>query len=259
LGCIENGSAWGPLAGEAGVGTHGGSEDHVAILNARPGHVSHYGYVPVQHRGEVPLPAGWTLLVASSGVQAEKTGAAMADYNRAADAVHRMQAWWNAQAAEPVTSLVDVLAQGDAEGQLRHWMSTQPDGAWLAHRLQHLQREHVRVAQAAQTLAGGDVEMLGGLAAASQADAEALLGNQIAETSALVELARGLGAGAASAFGAGYGGSVWALVPTAEAETLAHAWRTAYLRRWPPHEVRCEVCVAQPGPGAFALPPVPPT
>ena len=259
LGCVENGSAWGPLAGEAGVGTHGGSEDHVAILNARPGHVSHYGYVPVRHRGEVPLPAGWTLLVASSGVQAEKTGAAMAGYNRAADAVHRMQAWWNAQAAAPVTSLVDVLAQGDAEGQLRHWMSTQPDGAWLAHRLQHLQREHVRVAQAAQALAGGDIELLGGLAAASQADAEALLGNQIAETSTLVELARGLGAGAASAFGAGYGGSVWALVPTAESPTLAHAWRTAYLRRWPQHEARCEVCVAQPGPGAFALPPVAPT
>lgn len=259
LGCLENGSGWGPLAGEAGVGTHGGSEDHVAILNAHPGHVSHYGYVPVQHRGEVPLPAGWTLLVASSGVQAEKTGAAMADYNRAADAVHRMHAWWNTQAAEPVTSLVHVLAQDDAEGQLRHWISTQPDGTWLARRLQHLQREHARVAQAAHALGQGDLETVGALAAASQADAEVLLGNQIAETSALAALARSLGAGAASAFGAGYGGSVWALVPTAEAETLAHAWRTAYLRRWPQHEARCEVCVSQPGPGACALSPVAPT
>ena len=57
----------------------------------------------------------------------------------------------------------------------------------------------------------------------------------------------------------GRGGSVWALVPTAEAETLAHAWRTAYLRRWPQHEAQCEMCVAQPDPGAFALPPVAPT
>ena len=33
--CIENGMAFGSLEGDAGVGTHGGSEDHVAIVCGR--------------------------------------------------------------------------------------------------------------------------------------------------------------------------------------------------------------------------------
>ena len=35
--CIENGLTFGTLQGDAGVGTHGGSEDHAAILGATPG------------------------------------------------------------------------------------------------------------------------------------------------------------------------------------------------------------------------------
>ena len=46
----------------------------------------------------------------------------------------------------------------------------------------------------------------------SQAATEQLLGNQVPETVWLAREARGLGAIAASAFGAGFGGSVWALV-----------------------------------------------
>jgi galactokinase len=37
LGTIENGESFGELAGERGVGTFGGSEDHTAILCARAG------------------------------------------------------------------------------------------------------------------------------------------------------------------------------------------------------------------------------
>ena len=52
LATIENGQSYGPLAGDRGVGTFGGSEDHTAILCARPGFVSQYAYCPVQ----VPAP-----------------------------------------------------------------------------------------------------------------------------------------------------------------------------------------------------------
>ncbi len=51
------------------------------------------------------------------------------------------------------------------------------------------------------------------MAERSQEAAERWLGNQIPETIALARLARHVGATAASAFGAGFGGSVWALVP----------------------------------------------
>lgn len=39
FGCIENGSSFGALAGDAGVGTHGGSEDHAAIVMSREGYL----------------------------------------------------------------------------------------------------------------------------------------------------------------------------------------------------------------------------
>ena len=47
----------------------------------------------------------------------------------------------------------------------------------------------------------------------SQESAERLLGNQVPETAVLVASARAFGAFASSAFGAGFGGSVWALAP----------------------------------------------
>ncbi|MBM3780164.1 MAG: galactokinase [Acidobacteria bacterium] len=254
LGCVENGSRWGSLAGDAGVGTHGGSEDHVAILTSHAHTVGHYGYVPVRLHREVPLPAGVTLLVATSGVQAEKTGAAMAAYNRAADAVHRMQAWWNRETGDSAVSLIAVLARADAPARLRRWIATQPDAARLDARLQHLQREQACVAQASHALADGDVVSLGDLAAASQRDAELLLGNQGPETLALVDMARRAGAYAASAFGAGFGGSVWALVPDGECDAIAQAWRAAYVRDWPWHASRCEVFAASPAPGVCDVP-----
>ena len=48
LGTVENGQSFGPLAGDRGVGTFGGSEDHTAILCAQPGRVSQYSYCPVE-------------------------------------------------------------------------------------------------------------------------------------------------------------------------------------------------------------------
>jgi galactokinase len=65
----------------------------------------------------------------------------------------------------------------------------------------------------------------------SQRGAEIGLGNQIRETVDLARMARSLGAHAASAFGAGFGGSVWALVNRAEAPSFQTAWERAYRAR----------------------------
>ena len=47
LGCIENGSAFGALEGDEGVGTAGGSEDHTAIVLSQAGQLTWYRYHPV--------------------------------------------------------------------------------------------------------------------------------------------------------------------------------------------------------------------
>jgi galactokinase len=50
LGTIENGQSFGTLAGDRGVGTFGGSQDHTAILCARAGMLRQYSFCPVRCR-----------------------------------------------------------------------------------------------------------------------------------------------------------------------------------------------------------------
>jgi galactokinase len=88
----------------------------------------------------------------------------------------------------------------------------------------------VIVPHAADALANNDVQQFGSLVDRSQGGAERALENQIAETVHLARYARELGAHAASAFGAGFGGSVWAMVRASEAERFATRWRDRYLR-----------------------------
>ena len=83
LGCVENGLDYPGLPGSSGVGTHGGSEDHTAIMAGRLHHVSQYQFVPVTPLGDVPMPADWSFVIASSGVQADKADSVRDRYNRA--------------------------------------------------------------------------------------------------------------------------------------------------------------------------------
>jgi galactokinase len=106
------------------------------------------------------------------------------------------------------------------------------------------------VPAAAASLASGSIHELGPLSARSQEAAERWLGNQIPETSALVRQARELGAVAASAFGAGFGGSVWALVALSEATGFAHTWAARYAAEFPAPARRSVFFTSPAGPGA---------
>ena len=86
---------------------------------------------------------------------------------------------------------------------------------------------------AGDALAAGDLVRLGQIVDRSHDAAERLLRNQIPETMWLVRDARARGAVAASAFGAGFGGSVWALVPADRAESFRETWAEEYARRFP--------------------------
>lgn len=58
--------------------------------------------------------------------------------------------------------------------------------------------------------------------------AEDALENQVPQTVWLAAQARALGAAGATAFGAGFGGAVWALVANGGAEEFAKAWVASY-------------------------------
>ncbi len=240
LGAIENGRAFGGLSGRAGVGTRGGSEDHTAIVCSLRGHLGQYAYLPVRRERTVPMPAEHLFAVASSGIAAEKTGAAREAYNRAARlAAEAAAAWRAASGSDEETLAAALAAAGSVERLIAAVWRGAPDSAGerLTRRARHFAEEHGELVPAAgAALAAGDLRLFGDLADRSQALAEELLDNQIRETIHLAASARRLGAAAASAFGAGFGGSVWALVGASSGDDFLARWRDDYLSAFPGHE-----------------------
>ena len=196
LATIENGQSYGPLVGDRGVGTFGGSEDHTAILCARPGFVRQYAYCPVRFERQMPLPPAYTFVVAASGVVAEKTGAALEKYNRASRLAAAVAEIWRRETGgdEPHLAAV-VRSRADAADRLRailagvkHDEFTSSD---LLSRFEHFVIENEQVIPAAgAALDGGDLEAFGRWVDRSQHAAETLLGNQIPETVHLAASAR---------------------------------------------------------------------
>ena len=251
LGCVENGESFGPLAGDRGVGTFGGSEDHVAILCSEPGVLCQYAFCPVSFERSIPFPASHALVIVTSGVVAEKTGAMREAYNRSARNAHAVLDAWRAATGDDASSLGRVLARGpDAAERLRA-VVTDPV---LRARLEVFVEETASIIPlAGEALARGELDTFGALAARSQENAERLLGNQVPETAHLARSARKLGADAASAFGAGFGGSVWAMVRAVDAERFAHRWLEEYVAAFPRHAARAGTFSTRPGPAALRV------
>lgn len=262
LGTHENGQNFGDLAGDRGVGTFGGSEDHTAILCSRAGHLGLYKYCPTRMIQQIPVADEIVFVVGSSGVVAEKTGSAQELYNRASLRVQALvHAWQGAvpAGADSATYLAQITAGGEAAVKhLRTAIATGHDGfetAELNVRLDHFLAEEALLQQAAAALGNGDVELFGQYVDQSQELTDTLLGNQVDETRDLARLAREQGALAASAFGAGFGGSVWALVGREEAPDLQRRWRRCYAEAYPTRAEHSEFFVTSPGPAAFAVAP----
>ena len=258
FGSVENGESYRTLAGARGVGTEGGSEDHAAILMSRAGHLSQFGFMPLARVSDTPLQTSWAFVIASSGVHADKAGTVKNQFNRAARTLRAVLDVWNRTAESPARSLATALASSpDAADRLRVALDRAGHGdfsdAELRRRLDHFVGENQRVPEAAAAFAAGDAAVLGELSAASQADAETLLGNQVVETTDLVASARAAGALAASSFGAGFGGSAWALVPLEAAIEFGPAWRDAYVSRHP-HRADGRWFIARPTPGSLEVP-----
>ena len=259
LGTVENGQTFGSLEGDRGVGTFGGSEDHTAILCGRPNQISQYVYCPVCFERAIPLPAGYTFAVATSGVAAEKTGGAMQKYNAASQRAAAIAELWRGETGRDDPHLAAALANGpEAAAELTRIVLSGETDAFgrdeLLARLEHFLTENEQLLPAAgDALAKGDLKLFGELVDSSQRAAEQLLGNQIPQTSCLAETARRSGAAAASAFGAGFGGSAWALIEASAAESFLEAWADSYRSRFPEDACNSTFFTTGAGPAAFQL------
>jgi len=202
------------------------------------------------------MPEGWSVVVATSGIGSHKTGTERDAYNQLSEGARVLLALWNT--SHPArTSLADAIASapGALEELHRRIRETVVDG-WttetLAGRLAHFAGEDRRVGDAMLAIRNGDRDALGRLSAESQSAAEQRLRNQVAETSALVRVARHVGAFAARSFGAGFGGSAWAMVDR-DAAGFAGRWLAAYRREHPDAGARALAFVANPGPPVIEL------
>lgn len=242
----ENGMTFGTLEGVRGVGTFGGSEDHTAMLCCRADHLTQFSFCPIVEHESVPFRPEWSFVVAVSGVLAEKTGSALELYNRASLRTREIVSAWNDATGREDVTIADALnSDEDALEGLRAVVSHSPE---LGARLRAFLTESEELIPAATAaLAAGDLEAFGRLADRSQHNAAVDLGNQIPETNRLQALARELGADASASFGAGFGGSVWALVPTSGADVFAADWLERYVAEFPDVTGRATTLVTRPG------------
>lgn len=253
LGALENGRTFKTLAGERGVGTLGGNQDQTAILCCEAGRIGRFAYLPARREGALAVPEDVTFVVASSGVEAAKTGGAMERYNRASRLLARVLEVANREAGRADATLMAALSAGpDGVSRVRAAVAREGD-AGLSDRFEHFVSEVFEIVPGAwEAWAKGDWEQFGRIVDRSQEGAERMLGNQVAETVHLARRARELGAIAASAFGAGFGGSVWALAAREGAGEFLGRWREDYVRAFPQHAARSAFFATAAGPGAGA-------
>ncbi len=243
LGAVENGYPFGPFAGDHGVGTFGGSEDHTAILCCRPAELLQASYAPVVFERRIPILSGQVFAIASSGVEAAKADGARERYNRASRLASEAAEIWRQTTGSAERHLAEIAARAGART-----LDALPDAfrsrlgasnGVHATRVDHFLVESEELVPAAgDALERGDLAAFGEIVDRSQELGARLLGNQIPETIFLARSARQLGASSASAFGAGFGGSVWAMVAEVEIERFLGSWREAYHSAFPAHAGR---------------------
>ncbi len=259
LGTVENGQSFGSLVGDKGVGTFGGSEDHTAMLCCKAGMLSEYSFCPVAFHRDITLPEDVVFVVGSSGVVAEKTGAARDQYNRASFLTQAVaQVWRDATGRDDRHMAAALASSPDALAQMRRALQETPHAEFgpedLSDRFEQFYAESVEIIPAAgDALAAGDMEAFGALVDRSQELTTTQLKNQVEETVFLARTARECGALAASAFGAGFGGSVWTLVRRDEAEAFIDRWSAIYHEAYPQHAERSAFFATRPAPAAMEL------
>ena len=107
--------------------------------------------------------------------------------------------------------------------------------------------KHIPGALAA--LQARDLGAFGRLVSESHAASKKYLWNIVPEVDYLQRTACRLGAAGASGFGAGFGGSIFAVTPSDRAEELMLEWRRRYAARYPTRADESAFFIAGPGPG----------
>lgn len=229
---IESGRIFGDSLPELGVGTKGGSQDHTAIICSRENSIGCFSYDPVGIIDRISFPDDLVFVIGVSGVEAKKTGDAKESYNRLSNMTSCLVSAWPGQER----SLREII-EGPGIDALESFIATNDfefPKQQMMDRVRHFFGENFAITgEVLRLMKSGDFENIGGLVDLSQRNAEKYLLNQVPETTYLQRSARDIGCLASSAFGAGFGGSVYAMVRRSEAEQFLREWESRYHLEFP--------------------------
>ena len=259
LAAIENGQSFASLAGDRGVGTCGGGEDHTAILCARPGRICQYGYCPVCFQRAMALPPGYIFAVGVTGVAAEKSGAAMEKYNRASRLASAIVERWRRTTGADHQHLAQALASSaDAAGRLAQIVAQAGRRSFRRRRAHgpagtFLHRKRATRAVGRRRARHGDLKAFGDCVERSQRAGELLLRNQVPETIFLAAIARKRAPWRPRPLAAALAAAFRALVESQQAEEFLAAWGKMYRLQFPASAAASLFFTTAAGPAAFQL------
>jgi galactokinase len=258
LSMIESGQSFGTLPGDQIAETFSGNEDQTAIICAEPGHLSQFAFAPVEFERLLPLPAGHLFAIGTSGLMAETTESAKEKCRAPRRLASALVDLWRRETGRDDPHLATALGStADAADRLRDLLDTADVGALdrdvLTNRLEQFELESETILAVGDALLGGELRVFGRLVERSQYAAERLLGNQTPETVFLAASARRMGAVAASSFGDGFGGSVWAMVETSRADDFLTAWADEYRDQFSQHAATSHFFLTGAGPAALRV------
>jgi galactokinase len=237
LGCVENGQDFGDLKGENGVGTFGGSQDQTAIVCCKTDYLSQFSFCPVELKADLLLPQDYVFVVGVCGVVAEKIGLAKDKYNRLSLLVREIVNKFDSHLT--LSQVIEKYGFEDVKAKL--------ENKELIDRLTQFYTENYEIIpKVSKLLQEGKLFEVGELIDKSHRNADEFLGNQTIETNFLQRSAREIGATAASAFGAGFGGSVYALVEKSKAEKFMSEWQNSYHKSFPQHQEKSSFFITRP-------------
>jgi len=231
LGCCENGQDFvfhgETLRGDAGVGTFGGSQDHTAILTTEKSALTLNRYCPATWIENVPPPHELAFAVAFSGFPSPKTQQARDAFNLLARRAAEIPRAYNIARGTQYQYAGEMLGVGVAE--FSKAVAAHPEAAALIDRYAHFHEQNaVIIPQAVKALRSGDAAAFGGVVSKSHESCKRYLHNISPEMDRLAACARECGAFGASGFGAGFGGSAYAVVSREDAPDFIRRWREAY-------------------------------
>jgi galactokinase len=213
---------------EVYVGTRGGGMDQAICLGAELGGACRIDFAPLR-LGHVSIPDGWSFVVASSLIRAEKSGARQAVYNRRTEECRSALESVSRALAGTHPGTYPALMNGHSVEELLTLAEralTDP----LLRRFRHVVTEADRVTQAVEAMQEDAPARFGRLMVASHESLRDDYEVSCPELDELVDISMAAGAFGARLTGAGFGGCIVALSSADGAAAVLSALADGFYR-----------------------------